>query len=137
MDRRGLTLIRLLVWILIVAGVLAVIFLFVAREQARARDAVRVADMARLAAAFELLRADRASYADAATNGCSQVGAGVSTCNLSHYLPTISSFRDPKGGAYVVTEVPSKDGYAVSFTLERGYRELQKGSHLLTPSGIR
>lgn len=136
-DQRGLTLTRLLVWVLVVGGVLAVIFLLLTREQARARDAKRVADMTRLAAAFELLYAERASYEAAAEDGCKEVGSPANTCSLALYFPGIGNLTDPSGGAYLLAQVPTKDSYAVSFSLERGYSEVGKGPHLLTPEGIK
>lgn len=135
MNQRGVTLIRLLVSVLLVAGVLAVAFLLVSREQARARDAKRIADMSRLQAAFELLFADRGSYEDAAV-GCGRVGVAASSCTLLKYFQTISALRDPSGGPYLVSVVPSKSAYGVRFTLERSYDGLARGPHTLGPNGI-
>ena len=135
MNQRGLTLLRILLIVFVVGVLLAAVFLFVTREQARARDAKRIADMARLQAAFELLFADRATYADAA-QGCPQAGSPASACTLTTYLPTIAQLIDPSGGQYLVTVVPSKDAYGVGFTLERSYDGLKKGEHTLSQAGI-
>lgn len=110
--------------------------LWLLRQQAGTRDAVRIADMARLEAAFTVLSYETGSYSAAAA-GCGQVGATVDTCALARYLPTIAALKDPGGHGYVVTELPSENRFAVRFTLERGWRGLAKGDHTLSPDGIR
>lgn len=128
-----------LVLVLILAGLaLLAVFntLFVLRQQAEKRDAIRIADMARLEAAFALLSFETSSYAEAA-KGCGQPGALVSHCTLGRYLPTITDLKDPGKHAYRVAEVPSEKRFSVAFTLERGFDRLGPGQHTLTPDGIR
>ncbi len=109
----------------------------IGQERAKARDSQRVADMARLQVGFLLLYNRTSSFAGAAQNGCDAVRKPVRTCNLAQDLPTIASFRDPRGGDYLVTKVPDATTYQVSFTLEQGTTGLAKGSHTLSPEGIR
>lgn len=136
---------------IVVASLVALVVLYfgvrlIGLERAKARDAQRVADMARLQVGFLLLFNRTSSYAAAAQpggagsgsagNGCATVKAPVRTCNLVQDLPTIASFRDPRGGDYLVTKVPDATTYQVAFTLEQGTTGLAKGSHVLTPAGI-
>jgi hypothetical protein len=127
---------------IVVASLVVIVVLYfgvrlVGQERAKARDAQRVADMTRLQVGFLLLFNRTSSYAEAATNGCSTVNAPVRTCNLSQDLPSIASYRDPRGGDYRVTKVPDATTYQVSFMLEQGTTGLAKGAHVLTPAGIK
>ena len=106
-------------------------------ERAKARDAQRVADMARLQVGFLLLFNRTSSYAGAAQNGCDQVNAPVRTCNLKQDFAAIATLQDPRGGDYVVTKVPDASTYEIRFTLERGVSGLAAGTHVLTPAGIK
>ncbi len=110
--------------------------LVVMRQQALARDAVRIADMARLEAAFATLSFETSSYASAAA-GCGQAGSLAHTCALAKYLPSIASLKDPGEGQYVVAKVPDDSTFAVTFTLERGFGSYAPGAHTLSPEGIR
>ncbi len=127
---------------MVVAGLVLLAILFVgvrliSAERAKARDAQRVADMARLQVGFLLLYNRTASYAGAAQNGCGAVNVPVRTCNLAQDFPSISSLRDPRGGDYLVSKVPDATTYEVRFTLEHGATGLAAGLHTLTPAGIR
>lgn len=114
----------------------AVATLFVLQQQALARDAVRIADMARLEAAFATLSFETSSYAAAAA-GCGQAGSLAHACSLAKYLPSIAGLKDPGSGQYLVTKVPDDSTFAVTFTLERGFGAYAKGAHTLSPEGIR
>lgn len=124
----------------IVGGFLGLILLVdgwvLLRQQATVRDAMRLADMARLEAAFALLSYETGSFA-AAAQGCGQAGVTVDTCALAKYLPTIATVTDPGAGAYVVTQVPTDNQFAVEFRLERGLRGLARGTHTLSDAGLR
>ncbi len=108
----------------------------IGQERAKARDAQRVADMARLQVGFLLLFNRTSSYASAAQNGCDKVNVPVRTCNLKQDFPTIAALRDPQGGDYAVAQVPDASTYQIRFTLEQGTSGLLKGNHTLSPSGI-
>ena len=136
-QQHGLSVVRLLISILIVCVVIAVGFVMFNSEKAKTRDAKRLSDITRIQAGFELLHNATASYAEAAVNGCDQVGALVSTCNLSTYIPTIAQFKDPGKYSYKISTVPSDDGYAVTFYLEKQYDTLKAGKHTLSQSGIK
>lgn len=133
---KGLSMIQVLVLLLIVLVVGAGVFLFVREERSKARDAKRMADMARLSAGFFELYATEGSFTSAALNGCSQEGVSVATCNLSPYISDISSFKDPQGTSYIVQGVPGEASFVVVFNLEREYSSFRAGQHVLTPDGI-
>lgn len=124
----------LVVGVIVVSG--AVSALMILQQQAQTRDAIRIADMARLEAAFALLSFETSSYAQAA-QGCAQAGSLVSTCSLARYLPTVGNIKDPGKHTYVISTVPDDSTFGVTFTLERGIAEYAKGSHTLSPQGIR
>lgn len=126
--------------VLVSLAFLLVIFLglrVIGTERAKARDAQRVADMARLQVGFLLLYNRTSSYAGAAENGCAQPNAPVRTCNLKQDFSGIATVRDPRGGDYLVTKVPDASNYEISFSLEKGTSSLAAGKHVLTPAGIR
>ncbi|HCM67813.1 MAG: hypothetical protein A2898_00060 [Candidatus Kerfeldbacteria bacterium RIFCSPLOWO2_01_FULL_48_11] len=133
----GFTILQIIIWALIGSAVIGGFFILLNNERAKTRDAKRVSDMTRVQAAFEVLFATSASYASAAEAGCDTVGEPVSACNVSFFLPDITTMADPGGSSYVMAEVPDDDGYAVSFTLERAYGLLVEGQHVLTQDGIR
>jgi len=133
---KGLSMIQILILVLIIFAVGAGVFLVIREERAQTRDAKRMADMARLSAAFFELYATDGSYFAATEGGCAEEGVSVATCNLSAYLPDISTFKDPKGGAYPVQGVPGEATFVVLFTLERPYNFYAAGTHALTPQGI-
>lgn len=137
MERpKGLSMIQVLILVLVIFAVGAGVFLVIREDRAQTRDAKRMADMARLSAAFFELYSTEGTYATAAEGGCSEQGSSVSTCNLSAYLPDIASFKDPKGGAYTIQGVPGEASFVVLFTLERNYNFYAAGNHVLTPQGI-
>ncbi|MFA5030694.1 MAG: hypothetical protein WC495_03835 [Patescibacteria group bacterium] len=133
---QGLSMIQVLILALVVFALGAGVFLVIREERAQTRDAKRMADMARLSAAFFELYSTEGSYATAAEGGCTEQGSSVSTCNLAAYLPDIASFKDPKGGAYIIQGVPGEASFVVLFTLERSYNFYVAGNHALTPQGI-
>lgn len=118
--------------VLVVSLVATIIVL---RQQALTRDAIRIADMARLESAFATLSFETSSYASAAA-GCAEPGSLVHTCSLGRQLPVISTVQDPGKHSYVVTMVPNDTTFAVAFTLERGFALYGQGEHVLTPDGI-
>ncbi|MDD5040085.1 MAG: hypothetical protein PHY34_02960 [Patescibacteria group bacterium] len=127
--------------IIIIAGVFCIViggaFFLINNERAKARDAMRLSDMARVQAAFELLFSDTASYEGAAESGCNTKGMVVSQCNLGTYISSIAEIKDPGKYRYTVSEVPAADKYGVTFQLEKEYQDLSAGKHVLSPSGIR
>ncbi|MFH0804815.1 MAG: hypothetical protein V1916_01310 [Patescibacteria group bacterium] len=132
----GFGLVGTLITIAVTAFVIGGGFLMLNSERAKTRDSKRLADMARVQAAFEFLFNDTASYALAAQNGCSQAGSPVSSCNLKQYFPTLGQLQDPGKLAYTVSKAPSEEGYEVTFTLEYAYGSLAAGRHTLSPDGI-
>lgn len=134
--RLGITSIGLTIALSFLGGIVLVDGWVLLRQQATVRDAIRLADMARLEAAFALLSYETGSYA-AAAQGCGEVGAAVDTCALAKYLPTIASVKDPGASAYVIIQVPADNQFAVEFRLERGVRGLARGAHTLSSAGLR
>jgi hypothetical protein len=132
---RGLSMIQILVLVSVILLVGAGVFVMVRSERSKGRDAKRMADMARLSAAFFELYATEGSYETAAL-GCGEVGASVASCNLTSYLPDISAFSDPQGGQYIVQGVPGEASYVVLFSLENSYSKYPAGQHALTQDGI-
>ncbi len=109
--------------------------LLLSNERARTRDALRIADMTRLASGFALLYAQQATYAPAAV-GCGSVGSLASVCTLTAALGDISTLKDPGRFRYTVSQVPNRDNFAISFRLERRYGPWFAGPHFLTKAGI-
>jgi hypothetical protein len=136
-KQKGLSVLRLLIIIAVICLVVGGGFILLNKEKAKARDAKRLSDMARLQAAFELLYNETASYAGASQSGCDAAGVLVSTCNLTRYIPAIGQMGDPGKFSYKVTTVPSAEGYVISFYLEASYGNLRSGKHTLSPAGIK
>lgn len=136
-NQKGVNLITVLVWVVVLGLLIGGAFLLVNSERAKTRDAKRLSDISRIQAAFEFLYNDTASYELAAQNGCNKAGMLVSQCNLGQYVPTIAQFTDPGSGTYQVTKVPNAEGYEVTFILERTYASLRAGKHTLSQVGIR
>jgi hypothetical protein len=128
--------ITIVILALVYLATLALGFSIIGGERAKARDAQRVSDMARLQVGFTLLYSRTASYAGAAI-GCNVLGAPVRACALTQDMADIIQLRDPRGGDYLVTKVPDQTSYEVTFTLERGTTTLVKGKHILTQNGVR
>lgn len=135
-NKKGLTILQILIWVLIFGLLLGGFFLLLNNERSKTRDAKRVSDMTRLQAAFEMLYSEKGSYAEAAIGGCSKTGVSVRTCKLS-YLTTITSLKDPSGGEYIVSVVPDKNSYGITFNLENNYDGFKAGKHTLTQDGIK
>lgn len=125
-----------------VSGVAAVLivgglFLLGAVQQAKARDAERLADMYEIAGVMLELKLQHNSFRPAASvNGCTEVGVPVNQCDFTTLGIDQLTLRGPRGDYYTVTTIPSDDSYGVGFELERSYRDLARGSHILTPNGI-
>ena len=135
-NRRGLTIIQLLIWILVFGVLIAGAFILINQEKAKTRDAKRIADIVQIQAAFEFLFNDTNSYEQAASGGCDKTGDSVSKCNLESYLPDIKTFHDPSGGNYIISQVPNDIDYEVIFELEKNYKDLKAGRHTLSSAGI-
>ncbi len=135
MNRKAFTLTETLITGALFGLSILVSTLLLGTERARTRDAIRIADMTRVASGFALLYSQQATYVPAAS-GCSQVGRLVSTCTLTTPIGTISDVRDPGRFAYSISRVPDRDDFGVRFTLERRYGTLSAGAHQLTKDGI-
>lgn len=121
---------------LVVLGAVAFLAVVAVRsERARTRDAIRIADMSQLAAAFRAIEVVEGSYRSAGAT-CAE-GDSVTKCTFGTYLPNAARIADPLGAPYRVQKVPGAEGFAVAFTLERGVGSYNRGQHLLTESGIR
>ncbi|MBI5037304.1 MAG: hypothetical protein HZC01_01150 [Candidatus Kerfeldbacteria bacterium] len=136
LNQSGVSTVTILTIIIVIGVLVGGGFFLLNQERSKTRDAKRMADMARLQAAFEMMFNNRASYGDAAINGCATAGDLVSACNLSGYLSDSAQFKDPGGGAYTVTTVPSELTYQVTFSLENAYGNYAAGQHTLSPEGI-
>lgn len=134
MKRRGFTLTETLIISALFGLVLVIGSLLIANERAHTRDMKRLADMNLLAGGFAVMYTDKASYADAAV-GCSKVGDQADKCSLPT-MTKLEPVQDPGSYKYLVTRVPDKDSFGVSFRLERSYNNLTAGTHILSPSGI-
>ncbi len=105
-------------------------------ERAKTRDAIRIADMTRVAAAFAVLHAQSASYSGAA-EGCGAIGDPVTACSFAGDLTGLGTLQDPGKFKYTVSRVPDRDDFGITFHLERSYQSLAAGQHTLTKTGIR
>lgn len=126
--------------IVVIALVVALgvgIQVLVARDQAVARDVERLQDMRQLESSFAKLYLATGSYMSAAENGCGTVGESVARCNFSRIQWSSEMMRDPGRYTYKIVTVPTATSYGIVFTLERSHDRLAKGSHTLTPEGIR
>jgi len=136
-NNQGISLLKLLIFVAIFGLFIGGGFVLLNNERAKTRDAQRLADMARVQAAFEFLFNDNASYSPAAINGCDSTGQLVSQCNLAQYLPQIAQIKDPGRFTYTISQVPSDQGFGITFSLEKGYQSIKAGQHILTHSGIK
>ncbi len=136
-NQRGISAVSVIIIIIVFGLVIGVSFLLLNEEKAKSRDAKRMADMARIQAAFELTFAETSSYAMAAQSGCDRTGMAVSQCNLGQYIPTIGQMKDPGKYQYQVTGVPGAESYAITFTLEKSYDNFAAGRHVLSQDGIK
>ncbi|MFH0951649.1 MAG: hypothetical protein V1838_00465 [Patescibacteria group bacterium] len=133
---RGFSLVEALIVTGLVVALVAVGFALLNVERAKVRDASRLADMVRVAAAFEIMFNETNSYADAA-KGCDSLGDLVSQCALITYLNDIGTIVDPGSNKYEITGVPDANSYQVTFSLERGYDTLAAGEHTVSELGIK
>ena len=136
-NQKGAGLITILIIVIVFGAILGGGFLLLNNERSKTRDAKRMADMARIQAAFELLYNDTASYELASSGGCDSAGSLASQCNLSKYIPTIANIKDPGKYTYQVSVVPTEDNFEIRFTLENSYESYLAGVHSLSPSGIK
>ena len=134
-DTRGASPAEILLALLIVAAVSFIAVVLVRSERARTRDAIRIADMSQIGAALRAIAAVEGSYRSAGAT-CA-VGESVGGCSFGTFLPNATTLADPLGTPYTVQRVPDATGFAVAFTLERGFGSYAKGAHLLTEAGIR
>jgi len=136
LHQKGVSLITILIIVIVAGAIIGGGFLLLNNERSKTRDAKRIADIVRIQAAFEFLYNDTASYEFAAVGGCAEVGNLVSQCNLSKYIPTINSLKDPGKFNYAVSTVPTEEDYQITFTLENSYDSYQSGKHTVSPVGI-
>lgn len=134
-KRPGFTFTETLITGALFALLILVGTLLLAQERARTRDAIRIADMTRLAGGFALLYAGQASYAPAAA-GCDSVGDEARTCALAGLVGELNTLRDPGRFSYTVSVVPDRENFGVRFRLERGIGPYRAGLHTLTKDGI-
>lgn len=134
-QNHGFTLTETLITGALFGLAIVVSTLLLSTERARTRDAIRLADMTRVASGFALLFSQQASYAPAAA-GCGQIGSAVSSCSITTPLGSVADLRDPSRGAYTIARVPDRDDFGVSFQLERRYGNFAAGQHVLTKAGI-
>ncbi len=135
-NQSGLTLIELLIIIGLIGALITLGLFVLSNERARVRDSQRIADMARVQAAFQLIYFEKASYKEAAA-GCSSLGDDVNQCGLGNYLNGLGRLRDPGRYRYQISRVPDDSDYGVVFTLERTYGGLKAGQHVLSKNGIK
>jgi hypothetical protein len=131
---------RVIIWTVCGIVIIVVMILWFWRigiEQSRARDIQRMSDAMVIQTAFEKMFQHDRSYANAAVKGCDQVGMSIRRCGLREYYKNINQIFDPGKFDYVVTKVPDKTTYEVTFTLERDYEGLTRGDHTITPEGIK
>lgn len=129
--------IRLLVYAFVVLALSGVAIWRIQVEQGRTRDVQRVADALRIQAAFEKLYLHDRSYAAAAEKGCEVVGQSVRRCRLRDYEEQIAELTDPGDFDYVVSRVPDRENFGVTFTLEHAHKSLAKGEHTISAEGIK
>lgn len=129
--------VRLVIYCLVLAGVLTLLFLRVGNEQARARDIRRIADALIIRGAFERMYLHDRSYIAAADHGCDKAGVSIRQCNLRLYYREINELVDPGQQDYIVSQVPSETNYEVTFWLELDHSGLAKGRRTVTADGIR
>ncbi len=134
--RRGLIIkISLIIVVFIVIGAL---WLWgIKHEEARARDMQRISDALIIHTAFEKMYQHDRSYAAASDHGCEEAGESIRRCKLRDYYRDINVLKDPGRTDYVVTVVPTEKNYEVTFWLEKNHAGLNKGSHTISPEGIK
>ena len=136
-NQKGVSALSIIIIVIIFGAVIGASFLLLNEEKAKSRDAKRMADMARVQAAFELTFANTSSYVAAAQSGCDKAGMLVSQCSLQAYLPTIGQMKDPGKYQYQVVSVPTSEAYSIAFSLEKSYDNFTAGRHTLTQDGIK
>ncbi|MBU0707790.1 hypothetical protein KKG41_05465 [Patescibacteria group bacterium] len=110
---------------------------WIAHENKRSRDIERLRHAHIIQNAFEQMYQHDRSYEAAAERGCSEEGQSVRKCQLRDYYKDMPKLYDPGNKDYVVTQVPSRDNYEVTFWLELGYGDVEKGEHKISPEGIK
>ncbi|MDP3964764.1 MAG: hypothetical protein Q8Q20_03885 [bacterium] len=108
----------------------------IGQEQAQTRDIQRTHDALIIQTAFEQLFQHDRSYLGAAEGGCEEIGVSVRRCRLRDYFRDINQLADPGKYDYIMSVVPTKTEYEVTFQLERGYGDLKAGQHTISPEGI-
>ncbi|MDD5567388.1 MAG: hypothetical protein PHH01_04305 [Patescibacteria group bacterium] len=127
---------RIFVPILLIVAVFALWQYAIAHEKARSRDLRRISDALTIQTAFEKMYLHDRGYTAAAEDGCEEIGQPVQQCNLHDYYREIDELRDPGKYGYVISKVPNRDGYEVTFQLEISHHDLKKGQHTISQEGI-
>lgn len=121
MQRRGFTLIEVLVAATIIAVLTAIAMVSYANINKRGRDTKRKSDMEQIRSALEMYRSDTGSYPNTG-NGSWTDASNLSTTLVSSYMPAIPS--DPKSPTQVyrfqATNLVSGNyyGYCLSSLIE-------------------
>jgi prepilin-type N-terminal cleavage/methylation domain-containing protein len=160
-NKKGFTLVELLVTIGIIGILATVTVVSVGNARGKARDAKRVSDIKQIQSALELAGNDLGGFypgaaVDTAIGGMRICGAGLyinppaapDPCvNTSMYLnpipadPTntgalVYKYTATKGGANCVVGLDC-DAYSISFSLEGKTGNLAAGPHTATNTGIK
>ncbi|MBM5790016.1 type II secretion system protein [Candidatus Parcubacteria bacterium] len=159
LEKKGFTLLEILVVVAIIA--LVAVFAAVAVNAARSkqRDATRIANVRQLQSALEDYFNENNAYpqgdvlplGDAAQSACLSVTGFRADCSaekavLLRYVPGIYSdglsdlvvCGEPPRNAFCYTQQDEGDGYVIHFELENGLEpaKLQQGVNCATPDGM-
>ncbi|WKZ24397.1 MAG: prepilin-type N-terminal cleavage/methylation domain-containing protein [Patescibacteria group bacterium] len=133
-NKRAFTLIELLVVIAIIGVLSTLVVVALGNSRAGARDAKRVSDLKSLANALELYYANNNEYPSSITTG------GQLTDGTVVYMSKVpeNPSNDSGGicGSYDYYYTSSGNDYAISFCLDKGFDNLNKGYYFMSPSGL-
>lgn len=132
MNKKGFTLIEILVVIAIIGILSALALVSFSSARARSRDARRMSDLRQMLTALELYNNDQAVYPSASGISLGDVnhaclnssGFGVQGCS-SPYMMKVPT--DPQGGYYTYTG--SSTSYVITATLEGTVNNLSGTVH--------
>ena len=147
-DKKGFTIIELLVVISIIGllSTISVVALNGARK--KSRDAKRVGDMKQIQTSLELYFNDNSAYPVSATaltlgTGTAKVlcdagfVADIASCPLNKiYQGLVPANPTPNGSAYSYTTDGTGTTFTVTYTLEEATGGIPSGSHSLTPNSM-
>lgn len=140
MNKRGFTLIEMLIVIAIIGMLSTLAAITLGSARVKARDARRMSDLKEIQTALELYYTDENIYPagnnialGSANYACLNEISGFTTAGcLNPYMDKIPA--DPKSGNYIYTR--SSDSYTVTAALEGKINNLGPSTIHLTPSGI-